>query len=667
MEEEQVLEILRQAKERGVQDQLPPQLLAAFNEADARGLLETQPLTPGQIVLGTGETALTFLTGAMSEPVAGLAGLGEGAWRALIHGDDFLDTAANRIRNVQEGGTFQPRSEGGQRVLQTIATPFQILADASQGAGNTVLDATGSPLLATGTQAAIENFPSLLGIRGTRQRRAQQVEGEARTQDIRDTTGVEPGANPRRQGEQIAQSVEQQTGGQTVKGQDLELVQLALQENQQLRQGVVNRLYEEARQTNAAVLTPELVNFSNVAIDAVRNFDRANMPFLNSRLKDLEKIRELPPNSAVSLNALSRFRERLTQNRPPAADTKQNLALGLLRGQLDEFVDAQFNRDMIIGDESAVQKWKDARAEFNRYAEDFKDNKVVRQLWEQAADPDEIKNWIFGASAVGARREAASVVRLIGDLVGRESPAFTALRQEAIFDITKPLMSETPNLERFIRNYDNFVRERPALAKELFPDSVTALGNLRDIASANINVTNPVSRLKFRESFAQAMFGHEIQQATVRKNLALTAIDLMIRAVSPSRQRQIMGEILGVRSAGPGHKFCTTADFRRHTDRYPRSRRRRSGAVEVTEDLYDRMRQMEQGQAVTDEKVDRLERDLHRLEREKIDPMRKQVSDIHTHVTRTSGFWAGVFMTVGAAWTGLAGLGLMLWRLFTGE
>jgi hypothetical protein len=57
-----------------------------------------------------GEPALQMITGAGSSAVGGLAGLG-----TLATGGSAEEAAA-RIKSIQEAGTYQPRSPGGQAV-----------------------------------------------------------------------------------------------------------------------------------------------------------------------------------------------------------------------------------------------------------------------------------------------------------------------------------------------------------------------------------------------------------------------------------------------------------------------------------------------------------------------------------------------------------------------
>jgi predicted flap endonuclease-1-like 5' DNA nuclease len=104
------------------------------------------------------EAFLTVLSGAGATTLAGIAGMGIGAFQGA-------DAGARAVEGVQEALTYRPRTQAGDNALATIAKPFEMLASGADAAGDYVLDATGSPLLATGARTLIEGAPDLLGLK----------------------------------------------------------------------------------------------------------------------------------------------------------------------------------------------------------------------------------------------------------------------------------------------------------------------------------------------------------------------------------------------------------------------------------------------------------------------------------------------------------------------
>jgi hypothetical protein len=122
------------------------------------------------------ETGLNLASQAVALPVAGLAGLATEAGNAL---GLTAKKGADVVHSVGEALTYQPRGELGKATTDLVTTPFQKLAEAGQAVGGKVLDTTGSPLLATAVDTAINALPMAIdpAIRTARKAKA----GEAAT------------------------------------------------------------------------------------------------------------------------------------------------------------------------------------------------------------------------------------------------------------------------------------------------------------------------------------------------------------------------------------------------------------------------------------------------------------------------------------------------------
>lgn len=84
--------------------------------------------TIGQKLIGAGETGLTMATGAVAEPLAGLAGIG-----GLAIGQS-PEQAAELISNVREAGTYSPKTETGERYLEATGEALKPVGDVFRGA-----------------------------------------------------------------------------------------------------------------------------------------------------------------------------------------------------------------------------------------------------------------------------------------------------------------------------------------------------------------------------------------------------------------------------------------------------------------------------------------------------------------------------------------------------
>ena len=302
----------------------------------------------------------------------------------------------------------------------------------------------------------------------------------------------------------------------------------------------VSSMYKEAKKTKAAVPTEAVSLFARrTRAKLEEDFDLEDMPRLAKRVEELAAIERLPRNSKIMLSALSAFRARLNRNPAPKSDDAQATGIGILRAELDSFIDGMFNADMISGNPVAVQRWKDARSAYAEYARTFKDNRVVNQLATQVA------NWIFGASAVGAKKQSAAVVAKLKQILGKDSPEFSAIRQEAVFDVVEPLLRDTPDFKAFGKNYERMARSNPTLLKELFEDSRPAMETLYKHSQALQKSAGAKINFDLNQALSQAAFGHSIARAGLKVRLAKTAIALIRRSVEGSDKRRVMSELLG--------------------------------------------------------------------------------------------------------------------------
>lgn len=141
----------------------PPPGFVLDNAAPPPGFVIDSPQTPSPPFLNPGgEAAATLATGSVATPLSGLAGIAG----AVLPGPQGQGADwAEKLRNLL---TYQPRSQMGRDVVNTITTPFQKLDQLTQRAGGAVTDVTGSPLAGTAVKTGLDFLPSLVakGLKG---------------------------------------------------------------------------------------------------------------------------------------------------------------------------------------------------------------------------------------------------------------------------------------------------------------------------------------------------------------------------------------------------------------------------------------------------------------------------------------------------------------------
>ena len=543
---------------RGLQDRLPPDQRARFDEALRRNLITLpgpQILdTPsfGETAVGLGEMALTLGTGALAEPLAGVGGIVEGI-SEFVRGGDPSQAAADRVDAIANALTFQPRSDAGQQIQNLAGRAIEpIVRGTEEFVGEQVIDPNeelgkgpGSPALAAGSVAGLQFIPALFGLRGTGAQLANRRAANQAFEEGAESINLDVDQPVDIQGAQIIEEADRLAGGQTVRGQNLEFISEAVGNAREIARQETSRLYDDARSTQAGININQAREFESLARRSLADFDTETMPIVQRRLQEIADINELPDNSIIQLNAIAQWRQRINRNQPASTDRAQIAALGVLKGQLDEFLDAQFNADMITGNPAAIDKWRVANEAYKEFKDTFDANKVVRQLAENAANPEELRNWILGASSVGAKKEAGDVVSRIKNIVGEDSGAFSAIRQEVLFDIMEPLFREQPSIRSYRNNYNRFVRNNPTLADELFPDSREALDNLSNFSQAIKRSAPDGLDINFDRTISRGLFGHGLARGQLRIGLAENVIRLMRRATGPGDRQRVMENLLG--------------------------------------------------------------------------------------------------------------------------
>lgn len=488
-------------------------------------------------VRGIGANIVSMATGAAIQPVAGLAGLAEmvPGLRRIIPGS----TPAEAVERTQNFWTYRPRSEAGQRIQGNIAVPASFIDrkvdDLSEFLGR------GNPIASTAIRTTLLGIPMAFGMRSAIARRGE-IKADIRTiEEGARELGVELGPDIRRQLQEAGSESAVPSRGESMSGVREELIR-----QQQAAKANVDQLYDNARATYAEIDPAVLNNLNGRLAVALDSFDVEQMPIVSRRMDELRDLMSRDGTThTVTLNEIERIRQRINTNRAPRDDRAQNAALSRVRDSMDEWLDDVFHRDMIRGDPNALEAWRAATDANRSYRARFFDNRVLRQLIEQDTTVEQMRNWVFGSTRVGFAPEAAKTIEALKVAIGEDSTAFSGLRAEAMYNIVRPLMSDTPNFRQFIRNYDEIVKNNTSLIQSLSMEAETPMNQLYSIARA-VERTGAAPQINWNieRALAQVMFGHQISQAGLRVNLATSMIRIL-RGTGESERAAILADMLG--------------------------------------------------------------------------------------------------------------------------
>jgi hypothetical protein len=119
--------------------------------------------------LGPLEAAAHIVSGVGGQIVGGLAGLGAIPYNAFVRGQSLpkaVANAGNVTTGVENALTYEPRTAMGHDITNVVQYPFQKLGELANLAGGKTTDLTGSPLLGTLANTAINAAPMLVGAKG---------------------------------------------------------------------------------------------------------------------------------------------------------------------------------------------------------------------------------------------------------------------------------------------------------------------------------------------------------------------------------------------------------------------------------------------------------------------------------------------------------------------
>ncbi len=507
-------------------------------------LAQVQNMRQNDPYIATVDTAATLGTGTLAAApgaVAGAAGLVGGL---MPGGESPVQKGRKFMENVAGPLTWDPKTQGAQAVLggvgQGIANAEQFALD-KLSFGNPIL----KEVLDTGFFAA--SLAPAAGAMRTSRRLA--ADAKRYVDDMSARLGVDLGS--RNMPEQMQGAARERTV--EYRGQNMEAIQDQLRSKYAQEQAKTKAAYDAAGETRGAMRVESIEEFSvKTQMELFKaGLTQADFPRLGNIIEDIEAIYkgntryEGVPDVAqgvvsgrglgARLGYLESIRRRTSYQ---GSDEVLGKAFTIIRKNLDAKIKQDFDRDMILGGEEAVQAWKNARLTRQMQGELFDDHDVIMRLVQKEATSREMRDWILGANAVGGRASSGRTVNQLKKILGEDSPQFQGLREEFRFDLMEPLLRPDPDFAGFLANVKRASDRNREVVDALKPYSTDHMDELVKMAEAMTKVagTGSGTQLNLNKIISQAFFGHDISQANMRRSLAEAVISRLRSAGSNKRK-----------------------------------------------------------------------------------------------------------------------------------
>ena len=485
--------------------------------------------TQGVFALGT-----TMATGTIAEPIAGLNGL-----ITLMRGGS-ADQAAEAVNGVQQAMTFMGKSETSKDMMNSVMVPLAKIEEAADWTASTL--SMGNPYAATAIKTALIGGIEVLGLKGAG--RVKIPKALADIQAKAKEMGISLDVN------NMQSSILEAAGRMTPteRAANAGFLQTAMRQAAEASKQGVKQAYDTARESRAFVDVKEAKALAGATAKdlADAGFDLQKMPTLMERLTEIGELGTQrttgnviqTPSGRVAMNPKTeritaqmrdweQIRQRVNKD-ARVADVNEAAALNRLRDNMDDWMDHQLLNDMVDGDPAAIGAWKAAREQYKDYFTDFKEDRMIRNMIEKGSTPEEVRAWMSGMSAIGAKASAGRTMDALKRVLGDDHPAIEGVRQDFLFEVAAPLLRENPSFGGFIANYDKMIANNPSLVRSIGLDQ-TNLKALRDFAVTAEKLPKNQSILSaagLTRGLAQFFVGHRIARAALRVNLTRNVANL---------------------------------------------------------------------------------------------------------------------------------------------
>lgn len=229
---------------------------------------------------------------------------------------------------------------------------------------------------------------------------------------------------------------------------------------------VISAAYDEARQLDATIDGSLIQEFGNTTSRRLieDGFDIEIMPRLQRRLEDLGGLGE-----DLDVSKVENIRKRIVRDIESVkrSDPSEAGALRIMRNDLDKKMGDLLDEGLVRGNDQAVEAWAGARELRREFGKTFENNKIIRRIIDDELTQEESVNLLFGGSKMGFKTEAGKIATRVRNILGADSDAFGAMKEEAILRLVRN-QTDTFSGAKFNTAFQGAMKDNPTLMRALF-------------------------------------------------------------------------------------------------------------------------------------------------------------------------------------------------------
>ena len=365
--------------------------------------------------------------------------LGVDVPRAIASDNMAVQRAGQGIRNIPIVGDAIPKAT--QNLTENLGNAVgNVASEFGSGSGPNVASRIGNNIRAVADQeassAANAARQSDQAVMGAWERNQEAALGDIVSREATARTAAQTATgnmSPQEMGATLIQRL--QTGEQEARALKEHLYGVAGASDGSIASSAVRQVrgtVAQALEDGGAVIDPSITAASSKMMDVLERLSNLNIP--NKAVGARVAATGDSEIAAVNMQGIEQARKQLNFFANGATNDADRRAAGMIKRGFDDWLSHSFDNALFSGSDAALNSYRAARSantdwrtRFGFNARDDAD-RIVNQIVTGAVTPQEVSNWVVGATKVGAKGVSSRLLTRITETTGGDQEALGAIR-----------------------------------------------------------------------------------------------------------------------------------------------------------------------------------------------------------------------------------------------